>query len=283
MTKGTERMRRYEEAMKEGRIPVGRVSGSGKIHIPEVGDIHIAGSGRVSPEEISVSGSCRLPGGLKVGLLKASGSLSVDGGIEAEEMKVSGSASIGGEVKASSISASGSFKVAGGITARSIHLAGSAKIEEGVHSGESLTAHGYISVGGDVEVEGRAELRGHFDIDGRLRAERFEAELRDHSRIDGGVEADYVTILQGKRGRGIVLFGRPLLTWRTKGGRLTTTDIVGRREVHIEHVTCVDVTGGDVHIGEGCEVRGRVRYWGNLEVHPEAKMSHPPERVKPRE
>ncbi len=278
MTKGAEKMRRYEEAMKRGEIPIGSVSGSGKIHIPDIGDIHIAGSGRVSPEEINVSGSCRLPGGLRIGSLKASGSMRVDGAIEAEEIRISGSASIGGEVRASNIFTSGSFKAAGRVVGKRIHFVGSSRIGEEIHSEGNLTAHGYLSVGGDLRTEGTVELRGRFEIDGKLTAERFKGEIRGKSRIEGGIEADYVEILR-EEGE-IRLFRLPIPIWKGRGRRLTTTDIIGKKRVHIEYVTCTNITGGDVYIGEGCEVKGRVRYWGNLEIHPEASLKNPPEKIK---
>jgi len=74
------------------------------------------------------------------------------------------------------------------------------------------------------------------------------------------------------------IFGR-----RLSEGELSTTDIVGREKVYLENVHCDNVTGRDVTIGEGCEVRGKVRYSGTVEVHPTAKVKNPPEKVVPRE
>jgi cytoskeletal protein CcmA (bactofilin family) len=85
-----------------------------------------------------------------------------------------------------------------------------------------------------------------------------------------------------KRGKveGIVIFGFPIFGRKLRGGRLSTTDIFGREKVYLENVVCENVTGKNVTIGEGCEVKGRVKYSDTVEVHPKAVLSKPPEKVK---
>jgi cytoskeletal protein CcmA (bactofilin family) len=263
--RGKERMRRYEEAMRGGVIPTTKLAGSGRVQIPGVGEIKVAGSGYISQEEIKISGSGRLPGSLRVGRLKASGSLRVEGDIEAEDMKISGSALIEGSVKAERLEASGSIEVGGGAQGGEIRLSGTSRINGEVHLENSLTSHGSLRVGGDVKAEERIELKGAFRIEGKVSTKVFEAELRrSESHIRDGIKAQEINIYRALEG----------------GGPLKTRGITGDR-IRLEKVTCKDITGGDLYVGEGCEVTGKVRYWRSLKVHPDARLRHPPEKIDP--
>ena len=245
--------------------------------------MRISGSGHISSEEIRVSGSGHLPGGIRVGRVRSSGSVTIGGDIEAEEMHFSGSASIMGNVRAASLTASGSFSADGGATGGSMRFSGSSKIGDGVQLEDSLIAYGSLTVRGDVEAQNLVELDGSFDIDGKLATRTFKAELsRSRSHIKNGIQADHVDVRKG-RGTDAVLFGLPIFGRGSREGYLVTTDIVAREEVYLENVRCDSVTGGDVTIGEGCEVRGRVRYSGTVEVNPTAKVQGHPEKVASRE
>jgi len=277
---GEERMREYEKGLRRAEIPTTRISGSGRVALPGLGEVRVSGSGYISPEEIGVSGSGRLPGGIRVERMRCSGSVTVGGDVEAEEMVFSGSASVLGGVRAGRLSASGSFKAEGGLAGGSMRFSGSCRIGGDVHLEDSLVAHGSLRVSGDVSVRDLVELEGSFDVDGKVRADTFKAELRrSRSRVGKGIQADRVEVRKGRGVGGFVLFGIPILGRRLREGELHTTDIVGRERVYLENVHCDNVTGGDVVLGEGCEVRGRVRYSGTIEVHPEAKVTNPPERV----
>lgn len=277
---GEERMTEYEKGLRMTEIPATHVIGSGRVNIPGIGEIRISGTGCVSSEEIRVSGSGRLPGGIKVGSVKGAGSISVGGDIEANEMHFSGSASIMGSVRAASLTASGSFRADGGATGGSMRVSGSCKIGDEVQLGDSLVANGSLSVQGDVDAGELVELDGCFDIDGKLTTSTFRVELsRSESYIREGIQADHVDVRKADGPEDFVLFGLPISEGGVREGELITTDIVGREEVYLENVRCDNVTGKDVTIGEGCEIRGRVRYSGTIEVHPEARIQNPPERV----
>lgn len=267
---GEERMRRYEEALKRVvslTIPTSKIAGSGRVQIPGVGEIRISGSGFISQDEIKIMGSGRLPGGLRVGKLRASGSLRVDGDIEAEEGKFSGSTHIEGSVRAGRLKASGSIEVGGEALGGMMKLSGSSRIDGRVELEDSLISHGSLMAGGDVKAGKRVELRAAFEIEGEVFTRVFEAELRgSESHIKGGIRAEEINIYRGE--------GAP---W--KRGRLQTTDIMGKR-IRLESVICENITGGEIYIGEGCEVRGMVRYWDSLEIHPKARLRHPPTRIE---
>jgi len=280
MSSGKEKMKKYEEALKKTAIPTTRVNGSGKVDIKGIGRVHISGSGFLSPEEIRISGSGHLPGGIKVGKLGCSGSVAVDGDIEAEEMRFSGSASIAGNLKAKSLSASGSISIGGKTRGSMMRFSGSCKMLGGVELEDTLQAHGAIRVYGDVKAQRRVELHGRFIIDGKIITKDFEAELaRRESRVRNGIEAVNVEIR--KRGvEGLVIFGIPFFGFISRRGFLTTSSIKAKERVFIENVSCNDVYGKDVFIGEGCTIKGKVLYSREVSVHPKAKLASPPEKIE---
>ena len=273
-------MREYERKLRDLTIPATSVSGSGRVSVPGIGEMRISGSGDVSSEEIRVSGSGSLPGGFRVGRIRSSGSFTIGGDIEADEMHFSGSASVLGNVYAQSLTASGSFRAGGGAAGGSMRFSGSCRIGGAVQLEDSLVAHGSLTVSGDVNARNRVELEGRFDVDEKLTTGIFKAEL-SHSRshVDKGIEADDVDVRKGRGAEGLVIFGFTIFGRRFREGELSTTDVVGREKVYLENVYCDNVTGRDVTIGEGCEIRGRVRYSGAVEVHPKARVVNPPERT----
>ncbi len=275
---GEEKMREYEKRLIETAIPTTRVSGSGKVHIEGIGDIRISGSGFVSPEEIKISGSGSLPGGIKVGRISCSGSVSIEGSAEAEEMSFSGSASVAGDAKAKSLSASGSFSADGEVKGSLMKTAGSCKIGRGIELEDVLRAHGSLKVLGDVKAKNMVEIHGRFDVNGKIITSDFEAELsKSESHVRNGIEAINVSVK--KRGvEGLVLFGIPIFGRILRDGKLYTTDIVAEGKVYLENVSCNNVYGKDVTIGEGCTVKGKVKYSESISVHPKAKVANPPEK-----
>jgi cytoskeletal protein CcmA (bactofilin family) len=276
---GEEKMREYEKKLRDLTIPTTSISGSGRVSVPGIGDVHISGSGYVSPEEIRVSGSGRMPGGFKVGRIRSSGSFTIGGDIEADEMDFSGSASVMGNVYAKRLTASGSFKAEGGAVGESMRFSGSCRLGGDVQLEGSLVAHGSLTVSGDVSAENQVELGGSFDINGKLTTGTFKAEL-SHSRshVEKGIQADNVDVRKRSEAEGLVIFGFPVFGRRFREGELSATDIVGREKVYLENVYCDNVTGRDVVIGEGCEVRGRIRYSDAVEVHPKARVMNAPEK-----
>jgi len=257
--RGVERMRRYEEAM-EGAIPTSRIAGSGGVEIPGLGEIRVSGSGYISQEEIRIGGSGELPGGLKIGALRAAGSLKVKGKLEIGEGQLSGSARIEGPLRAGELKAAGSLRVEGEAEGERMELSGSSTINGKVELKDSLTSEGSLKILGDVRAGNLIELKGGFDIGGDVSTKIFRAEVRRESRIGGEIKAEEVEI-ESRR-----------------GGRLRVEGIRGE-SISLEGVICEDVAGGDIYIGEGCEL-GRVRYRGKIEIHPKAKLRSPPERMK---
>ncbi|MDI6904687.1 MAG: hypothetical protein QMD13_04250 [Candidatus Bathyarchaeia archaeon] len=275
---GKERMREYEKMLIETAIPTTRVSGSGKVHIEGIGDIRISGSGSVSSEEIKISGSGSIPGGIKVGRISCSGSVSIEGSAEAEEMCFSGSASVAGDEKAKSLSASGSFSVGGEVKGSLMKVAGSCKVGKKVELEDALRVHGSLKVLGDVKAKNTVELHGRFDVNGKIITENFEAELnRLESHVRKGIEAVNVSVKK-KGVEGLVLFGIPIFGRILRNGKFYTTDIVAKGRVYMENVCCDNVYGRDVTIGEGCVIKGKVKYLESISVHPKAKLANPPEK-----
>ena len=95
----------------------------------------------------------------------------------------------------------------------------------------------------------------------------------------GGIEAEVVDIRKDEpRNLGSRL---ERLFNRWEEGDLRTTDIEGAESVYLENVTCDNVTGGRVTIGEGCRIRGSVTYMESIEVHPDARLENPPQQAQP--
>jgi len=277
---GEARMREYEKTLRHLAIPETAVSGSGRVSVPGIGEMRISGSGHVSSEEIRVSGSGHMPGGFKVGRIRSSGSFSIGGDIEADDMHFSGSSSIKGNVYAKNLSASGSFKAEGGGVGGYMRFSGSCRFGGAVQLEDSLFVHGSLTVSGDVTVQNVVELDGRFDIDGKLTTGTLKSELsQSRSHVEGGIQADYVDVRKGREVGGLVLFGLPIFGRRLREGELITTDVVGKEQVCLENVYCDNVTGKDVVIGEGCEIRGKIKYSGTIEVNPKARVTSPPEKV----
>ncbi|MBS7633392.1 polymer-forming cytoskeletal protein [Candidatus Bathyarchaeota archaeon] len=275
---GEEKFEQYEKKLAETvTIPTTRISGSGKVHIKGIGEVSVAGAGYISPEEIKISGSGRLPGGLKVKKISCAGSIGVEGNIEAEDLILSGSTSIAGNVKAGKLAAAGSLSINGGVSANFAEFAGSCRIGSKIEV-DDLRASGFLRVLDDITAKNLADFHGAFDIDGRVSTGRFEARLsRSVSHVKGGIKAGNVTVK--RRGReGIVIFGIPILTWFSREGRLHTTNIESEGSVYLERVTCESVLGKSVSIGEDCIVK-EVKYLEAVTVHPTAKLATSPKKV----
>jgi cytoskeletal protein CcmA (bactofilin family) len=276
---GEERMEAYEEKLRaKPTIPTTHISGSGKVHIDGIGEVRVAGAGFVSPEEIDISGSARLPGGIRVKKVKCSGSISVEGDIEAEDMVFAGSADVEGNIKAGILSAAGSFSTHGEVKASVMKSAGSSRVGNGIDVDDTLRSAGALKVMGDVKAKNLVDLRGTFDVDGGIATDRFEARLSRHeSHVRGGIRARDVNMIR-RESEGLVILGIPILRRFFREGKLYTTGIMAEEKIYLENVSCDDVQGRDVTIGQGCNVRRKVTYSESISVHPTSTLATPPEK-----
>ena len=253
--------------MEYSKIPTTKIAGSGRITIPEYGELKVSGSGRISPEEISTSGSSRLPGGLVIGYLKTSGSSRVEGDLTAEMVKFSGSANVEGNLVCDEISKSGSLNVEKDLKFKYGRFSGSTKVRGSGAVESELEASGSISFGGDLVSEDRILYSGFMRVEGRVKAKSFEARLnRDESIIRDGLEAEYINIQRSHE------------DWRNRG-ILVTTDITGD-EITLENVECNNVTGKKIKILPGCRIRGRVQYSESITVDPDSYLENKPEKTE---
>lgn len=277
---GQERMKEYKRKLGPAAIPTTSVSGFGRFSIPGLGEGWAAGRAHISPEEVKVSGSGRLPGGIKVGRVDTSGTMTVQGEIEAETMEFSGSTTIQGALSFGYLKGSGSLRAEGPARGGTMHISGSCKIRGEIIVAETLASSGSLEAKGDVFAKESAELDGVFEVEGKLKTRRLEASLsRDRSRVEKGIEADYIDIRKGGWHERVPRFAARLFGLDDREGDLYTTVIAGGSEVHLENVICDNVSGEKVTIGEGCDIRGTVRYAETIEVHPKARVQNPPEKV----
>lgn len=277
---GAERMKEYERRLAEDAIPTTTISGSGSFSIPGLGEGRVSGRGSISPEEIKVSGSSQLPGGIRVGSITTSGSSTIRGDLEASRMRFSGSTTIHGALMFDHLEGSGSLRTGGGARGESMHVSGSCNIDGGVELDERLVSAGSFSVKGNLVSKGSVEFDGSLDIEGKIEAESLEVRLSRHrSHVDEGIKADDVDIRKGSRYDRIPSFLARVVGKRRGEGELVTTDIQGRAEVYLENVKCDNVAGGKVTIGEGCEIRGTVRYTESVEINPNARLENKPQQA----
>jgi len=248
-------------------IPATRISGSGRVTLQGFGTVKVSGSGSISPERISMSGSSTLPGGLHIGELKTSGSSRVEGEVHADRIEFSGSASIDGDAHFEHLRKSGSLSVEGGVYGNTMRVSGSTTIRGDAEISDELRSSGSIRVEGGVESKGFVELRGGFEVRGRVKARHFEARLgRRLSVAEEGIEADVVDV-------------EPLPRDWDREGELRTKDVVGVEEVTIENVECENIRGGRVVIRGGCRVNGKVEYTESIEVSPNSYLAQEPVKI----
>jgi cytoskeletal protein CcmA (bactofilin family) len=248
-------------------IPATRISGSGRVTLQGFGTVKVSGSGSISPERISMSGSSTLPGGLHIGELKTSGSSRVEGEVHADRIEFSGSASIDGDAHFEHLRKSGSLSVEGGVYGNTMRVSGSTTIRGDAEISDELRSSGSIRVEGGIESKGFVELRGGFEVRGRVKARHFEARLgRRLSVAEEGIEADVVDV-------------EPLPRDWDREGELRTKDIVGVEEVTIENVECENIRGGRVVIRGGCRVNGKVEYTESIEVSPNSYLAQEPVKI----
>ena len=253
--------------MEYSRIPTTRIAGSGRLTVPEYGDFKISGSGRISPEGISTSGSSLIPGGLTVGSLKTSGSSKIEGDITAENVKFSGSVKVDGGLTCEELKKSGSLLVEKDLKIKYGTLSGSAKIRGSGYVEREIESSGSIQFGGSLSSEEKILYSGVMRVDGKVTAKSFEARLsRDESELLGGIDADYINIQLSHD------------DWRNRG-TLLTTDITGD-EIILENVECNNVTGRKVTILAGCRIKGKVKYSETVQVNPSSKLDIEPEKLE---
>jgi cytoskeletal protein CcmA (bactofilin family) len=283
---GEDRLKEYEKKLAEAtRTETKHVSGSGRVRVEGIGDVYISGSGSVSPDEIRISGSGTIPGGLRTKRIACAGRVSIGGDVEAEEMRFSGFAEVQGSIGAKFLEASGTLAVGGEVKGSKVEVAGLFKAGKLINLDDALSVHGYLRASDDVNVERSVRLRGGFVIHGRVVTGSFEARLRGmewlkrlESHVENGIEAVNVDIRRSTD-RGVTILGVPVLGRIFREGRLYTTDVVAKDRAYLENVTCDNVRGRVVVLGEGCEVRGKVEYSESVSTHPASKLGHAPEKV----
>jgi cytoskeletal protein CcmA (bactofilin family) len=276
---GDERMKSYEKKLRDAvSIPTTNVSGSGKVHIEGIGEVSIAGSGFVSPEEIRIYGSGNLPGGLKVHKIKSAGAVVIRGDIEAVDIDFAGKAAVKGNVITKTLKVSGSSSIDERVKGDRLNSAGSCRVGKDIDLEDTLRSCGSLRVLGDVKVANAAILHGEFNVEGNVTARNFEAELsRSESHIYGSIKAINVNVKK-RKAEGIIIFGVPILSRFFREGKLYATDVIAEETVRLESVSCNNVEGRDVSIGKGCTVGGKVQYTNSVTVHSSSRIAHAPEK-----
>jgi cytoskeletal protein CcmA (bactofilin family) len=270
-----DKMDAYERALKRKRTVV--IEGAGEGRTWKGLSIDVSGSGIISDEVIRVSGSARLPGGIKAKILHVSGSASIDGDVVAEEVKVSGSASADGVLEAGWLKISGSFK-ARGLKGGSAKVSGSCLVDGTVALSGSLRASGSLKVMEDLSADESVVFQGAFNVNGKLKTKNLQVELhRSDCYVHGGIEATNVEVRRHESE--ISFLGFKIVRHRLRG-RLFTPFVKASEKVCLENVVCDDVSGKDIEIGDGCEIKGTIQYSETVSIAPTAKVAKRPIKIE---
>ena len=237
-------------AVPEENLPDVKISGSGQIAGGNYGVVHISGSGHYSGDircrEVHASGS-----------LKGEGSITVS-----EEFHVSGSFKGVGDLTASEVHISGSAAVGGAVSCREeLHTSGSVRCQS--ITAKNIHVSGRVETAGDVEGD-EVRISGSGTIGGLLNAENIEIKASDGlaagSRLlIGSIGGSKVRVtISGAGG-----FFRRVIGRNPRSVPFVVTETIEGDEIDIDSVSALRVSGQDVVIGSGCEIKS-VEYSGSL-------------------
>lgn len=264
----------HEKSLKEKKTII--IQGTEEAKIQRGLGVSISGSGIISDETIRVSGSARLPGGIKVKIIRVSGSASIDGDATAREVKVSGSTSVHGTLTANHLRISGSFK-GKEVKGDSMNVSGSCFLDGSVTLTDYVRTSGTLKAMEDVSAGKSIVLDGAFDVAGEIKTRNLQVDLhRSNCHARGGIEAVNVSVR--KHETEIRFFGFTIVKHRLRG-RLFAPSIKASGRVSLENVVCEDVSGEVVEIGEGCEISGSIRYSETINIAPTARVAKSPMKV----
>ncbi len=208
--------------------PNSKVAGTGDVIGGVYGDVTIAGAGRVGGDIDAIT-------------FKVAGTADVQGKLTASTASVSGNATFDSDVNAGNMAVSGTAEVHGALKAHLLKVAGSAKID-GRLDAQRVEIRGTTRIGGDVQAE-VFDAQGVFSVGGLLNAGTISI------RLYGGCDAhdiggERIEVALGKTWPFLPFFGE----------RNLTADTIEGDVVILESTRAKVVRGGDVRIGEGCEI-----------------------------
>lgn len=260
-----EKFDEYEKVLKKKEIKVfggaKKVSLGGKL-------IQVSGSFNISDDVLSVSGSASIRGPIELRGVDVSGSFKCIGDLIANFIDVSGSCKIEGNVKCGVLDVSGSCDIGGDIECEKIDVSGSIRVD-GKILGKNVGASGSFR-SGPIEAEA-VKLSGAYHINGNLKADQIRLETYGDSRIDGNIIGKRIEIIGGEEVM-IKIFFIKVIKLRRRVKRLTVNCIVGE-DIDMEYVTCNEVRGVRVHIGDQCIVNGNIYYIENISINPSSKIT----------
>ena len=229
----------------DGR-PNTKIAGAGDVSGGVYGDVTIAGAGNVRGDIDAIT-------------FKVAGTGDVQGKLTATTVSVSGTATFSGDVTAGNMTVSGTADVHGALKADLLKVAGSATVDGRVDA-QRIEVRGTTKIGGDVQAE-VFDAQGVFSVGGLLNAGTISI------RLYGGCDArdiggEHIEVALGKTWPFLPFFGE----------RNLTADSIEGDVVILENTRAKVVRGGDVRIGNGCEI-DLVEYSGSLAAASGVKSS----------
>lgn len=214
--------------MSDTTRPNTKIAGAGDISGGVYGDVTIAGAGTVR-------------GDIDVTALKVAGSGDMQGKVTAKTVSVSGTATFNGDVQTNELIVSGTTELRGGLGVQLLKVNGSCTITGSVNA-QRIEVRGTTKIGGDVQAE-VFDAQGVFSVGGLLNAGTVKVRLYGgcDARDIGGERID-------------VALGKPWAFLPFFGERNLTADTIEGDVVILENTRAKVVRGGDVRIGNGCEI-----------------------------
>ena len=260
-----EKFDEYEKALKKKSIEISggarRITIGGKL-------IQVSGSFEMTDDVLSVSGSASVKGPIELRGVDVSGSFVCEGDLTTDFIDVSGSCRINGNVKCNVLDVSGSCSISGDTECGKIDVSGSMKVG-GKILGKNIEASGSFRSGPVVSEE--ISLSGAYHIDGDLKADNIKLETYGDSKINGDIIGKRIKIIGGEEVM-IKIFFIKIVKLRRRVKRLSVNRIIGE-DIEMEYVTCNEVRGARVNIGDECIVNGNIYYVENVSLSPSAKVS----------
>ena len=208
------------------------------------------------PQDVTISGMCKIPHNFECGNLRISGSVEANGTITCNgEMRNSGMFQIAGDLLVGAeLRCSGLTRAACNVTAQ-----GEVRTSGVFHVGGGLVANTGARLAGSTTVEHDAVIRGEFVANGLLK-------VKGHLIVDAGavkVTCIGIPSIFGKWGRSGI------------GGSVVTTDRITLRNVTVDG----NVFGTVVNIQRGTKVAGIVYFTDTVEVSEKANLAAAPVKI----
>ncbi|MBN2154686.1 MAG: zinc-ribbon domain-containing protein [Candidatus Lokiarchaeota archaeon] len=236
------------------------------------GNIKVLGSQTVTPDEINIAGSARLPGGSIRKSLRVSGSCKILDQIELNGIRCSGWVRSAGSIQShGDVHVSGALKADG-----SVSVLGNMEVSGSAKANGDIISTGLIKVSGSMKVQGSVNGKKGVWVSGRSKTEGSlysdaDVVIKGLVKVEGNVIAEHVKF---KVPNDVQRLFRRLWCSHVEG------NILGRELVDIENIHVGGhVRGRVVKIGKNSKIDGKIQYVDEIFIAEDVKLEKRPIRI----